>query len=402
MRVSLSTILKNTFIIIFSVLLSSCSGNKQKKSINEYNEPISDAAIESVWYDGEMPIIFNVDDKYPETDIRLSDLADIEYIKIGMNENFLIRGLMSCNGNDFFVADDKVYMMDVEKYIYIFNPDGTPVKVIDRQGGGPEEYRYISYYFVDTLNKEIFVQSGSLKKSIVYDLDGNFKRSFSNLAKEIGNLNDSLIINYFQYNPGGPRYSVTRKEDGSTVKACPIRFNVQLPHDSAGRLAYGSLIPSPSGYFLSNLGNDTIFEITKTLDIRHRIVDKSDYGTTFAQAHPTIETNRHLLFYILRSHNYKPLVKQNFYIYDKKENQIYKIRDYEGNDFWSIMQDYPHITNWEVTQNVGVGIRLRLASALIGHEEYCQEELRQIVENELTDESNPVLIVMKFKDSSVR
>lgn len=89
---------------------------------------------------------------------------------------------------------------------------------------------------VDTLRKEIFVQDANLKKgcTYVYDLEGNFKRTFLNKAKEITILNDSLLLNYFRYNPGGPRYSVVRKEDGSTVKKLPIRFPTQLPHDSHG------------------------------------------------------------------------------------------------------------------------------------------------------------------------
>lgn len=67
------------------------------------------------------------------------------------------------------------------------------------------------------------------------------------------------------------------------------------------------------------------------------IVDQSDYGTNFAQVHPAIETARYLMFYILRCHNYKPLVGEYFCIYDKKEKQIYEMIDYTDNLYWVLM-----------------------------------------------------------------
>ena len=117
---------------------------------------------------------------------------------------------------------------------------------------------------------------------------------------------------------------------------------------------------------MSNLGNDTVFEIKRDdLSVRPRIIDKSDYPTTFAQAHPTLETSRYLIFYILRSHNYKPYVDQHFYIYDKKERQIYQMKDYDDNDYWVLMDDYPHVSNWEKTQNTNIAVRTRFIYAVL-------------------------------------
>lgn len=393
--------MKALIIILTSCLfLTGCVGKKEPASqeSTENTETEVNKNI-STWYEGEIPFVFNVAEDYPETKIRLSELADISYIPIGMNDTFLIRGLMSCNGNDFCVTGDRVYMMDLEKEIYVFKPDGTPIRTINRKGKGPGEYNYISSYAVDTLRQELFIQDSRGKRTLVYDTDGNFKRTFPNLAKEISILNDSLLINRYEYNPGGPRYDVIRKSDGSQVKACHIRFNVAIPPDFLGRLAYGSLIPSPNGVFLSNLGNDTIFEIQRNMKVRPRIIDKSNYGTPVAQAHPTIETNRYLLFYILRSQNYQPVVKQNFYLYDKMEKQIYKCADFQDNAFWALMEDYPYVTNWEIIQNSGMAIRLRSAEVLIKYEDHCHGELKQIAAKlkTETEEQNPVLIVMKFR-----
>lgn len=389
-------------LLVFTLLTSCTGGKKQDTTASSTSIAIKDTLQSplTTWYEGEKPFMFNIKNKYPETDIRLSELADVSYIQLGINDDFLMRGLMSCNGKDFRLTNDRIYMLESEYNFFIFDRQGNPIRKFDRRGNGPEEYSYIGSYVTDTINQEIFILDGHKKKIFVYDTASIYKREFPSPAHEINELNDSLLICFNQYNPGGARYTVINKKTGNKVKDCNIRFNTKLPEDSWGRLSYGSIIASPKGAFLSNLGNDTIFEINRQLDVYPRIIDNSNYGTNFAQVHPTIETSRYLLFYILRCYSYKPTVKQNFYLYDKKEKQIYKIKDYTDNDFFAIMDDNPFITNWEVTQNYETAIRLRLANALLESEGHCHGELEQIV-NKLTGDENPLLIIMNFKNTGL-
>ena len=125
-------------------------------------------------------------------------------------------------------------------------------------------------------------------------------------------------------------------------------------------------------------------------------IDQIKYPTTFAQVHPTIETERYLMFYILRCHSYKPYVDEHYYIYDKKDNQIYKMTDYPGNSYWTLMDDYPHITNWSTTQNSNVAVRTRQVYALQEAEgKHGDAELKKLIET-LDDDANPVLQIMLF------
>lgn len=395
--------MRTLLIPVFYLLISvNCSGAKKDSNIPaeaETNDTETLAeAPPPVWYEGETPIFFNVENNYPETNIRLSDLSDALYIPLETNDTTLLRQLGTCEGNEYLLTADRIYGQEAQTAIYVFGKDGRLIRKIDHRGGGPGEYSYISSYAVDTLRNEIFIQDGNVKKgtTFVYDLEGNYKREFPNRAKEITILNDSLLLNYFRYNPGGPRYSLIRKDDGSTVKKLPIRFPTPLPHDSHGRLSYGSLVKSPHGAFMANLGNDTIFEIQQDLQVLPRIIDQSNYGTTFAQVHPTIETARYLMFYILRCHSYKPYVDEHFYIYDKKEKQIYKMTDYSGNSYWRLMDDYPHITNWNTTQNSHVAVRTRQVYALKEAEgKHGDDQLKQLIET-LDEDANPVLQVMIF------
>lgn len=393
-----------TLSVLSLILTISCSNTKKESGTTINTPEVQDAQASSpkqpVWYEGRKPILFDVNKEYPETHIRLSDLSDALYVPLGTDNNTLLKQIGTCKGNEYLLTNDLIYAEEDQSAIYVFKKDGSIVRCINHQGGGPGEYSYISSYAVDTLRKEIFIHDGHIRKGVtlVYDLEGKFLRSFPNKAKEISILNDSLLLNYFQFNPGGPRYSVIRKTDGSTVKKLPIRFPTKLPGDSHGRLSYGSLIKSPKGVFMANLGNDTIFEIRKDLKVYPRIIDQSKYPTTFAQAHPTIETARYLMFYILRSHNYKPYVEEHFYIYDKKEDQIYKMTDYTGNSYWVLMDDYPHITNWSTTQNSNIAVRTRQVYALQEAEgKHGDEELKRLIET-LDDDANPVLQIMIFHD----
>lgn len=390
---------KLIYLLAICACISGCSNKKNTSvSLNDETLEAQNTQPEQTWYEGEKPFIFNEKEEYPETNIKLSELATLSYIPLGTDDKTIIMQRGACTGNEYIMTSDRIYMHEEQAEIYIFKTDGTPIKKINHKGGGPEEYSSISSFAIDTLQNELFVQDAHRKQTLVYDLDGNFKRKLPNLAKEIVLLNDSLLLNFFQYNPRGPRYSVVRKSDGSNVLNLHIRFNVNLPHDSWGRLAYGSLIKSPNGAFLSNLGNDTIFEIRKDLNVTPRIIDISDYGTNFAQVHPTIETGRYLMFYILRCHTYKPLVYERFYIYDKKEKQTYKMSDYPGNSYWTLMDDYPHINNWTTTQNCNIAIRSRLVSSLFEAEgKHGDAELKALI-NKLDEDANPVLQVMTFHD----
>ena len=384
--------------IAICLLFAGCSGKKQKTVSTKTEADIQQTETKLSWYDGEKPFKFDEKENYPETNIKLSELAEASYIPIGTNDSTILRLLGTCNGNDYCITSEHIYSQENQQKLYIFKIDGTPIKIINKQGEGPEDYSFISSYAVDTLNKEIFIQDMYRKRTVVYDLDGNFKRTFPNLAKEIVELNDSLLLNFFQLNPKGPRYSVIRKDDGKTVLNLPIRFNIKLPTDTWGQLAYGSLIKTPQGAFMSNLQNDTIFEIKRNLSITPRIIDISDYGTNFAQVHPTIETARYLMFYILCCHSCKPKVQQRFYIYDKKEKQIYKMTDYSGNSYWTLMDDYPHIQNWETTQNPNIAIRTRQVDALFQAEgKHGDAKLQEIIKH-LNEDDNPVLQVMTFHD----
>lgn len=68
--------------------------------------------------------------------------------------------------------------------IFLFDRKGKFIRKINRRGNGPEEYIHITGINIDELHEEILVYSNALRKILVYDLYGNFKRSFKYMKQE--------------------------------------------------------------------------------------------------------------------------------------------------------------------------------------------------------------------------
>lgn len=400
--------MRKLYTLCLCAIFYACESGNKSTSVSIENTTETTAVTsttspkEEIWYEGEIPIVFDAYKDYPITDIKLSELANIEYIPLETKDTVLIRLIGTCKGNEYLLTDKFIYFEDRQEEIYTFTREGKFVSKINRRGSGPEEYAYIGSFIADPKHNEIFIQdpySAADKRSgktYVYNMEGNYKRHFANRAWEIANLNDSLLLNFFEFNPGGPRYSVIRKSDGSEVKKLPIRFSNSYKQDYE-LIQYGKLVTNPKGIFMANMGNDTIFEIMRDdLSVRPRIIDTSNYPTTNAQVHPTIETSRYLMFYILCGQNFKSKTAQHFYIYDKKECKIYQIKDYKDNNYWVLMDDYPHVTNWVKTQNPDIAIRSRQIYAILeGNGKHGDKTINELA-NSLTEDDNPILQVMTF------
>lgn len=111
-----------------------------------------------------------------------------------------------------------------------------------------------------------------------------------------------------------------------------------------------------------------------------------------------METARYLMFYILCGKNYQTSVKEQFYIYDKKECKNFQMKDYTDNSYWCLMADYPHLTNWNKAQNPNLAVRSRSAYTLKkDNGKHASPDLARILDK-LTEEDNPVLQIMIFHD----
>jgi hypothetical protein len=125
---------------------------------------------------------------------------------------------------------------------------------INRKGQGGEEYTNISEIILDEDNGEMFVSDYG--KISVYDLDGNFKRSFSHKEGtfyiKIYNFDRGKLICYdgrFSGTANRQSFMVISKQDGSITEEIQIPFEkkilrVVLLRDEANKTTYSAQLPN--------------------------------------------------------------------------------------------------------------------------------------------------------------
>ena len=137
-----------------------------------------------------------------QKELILQDFMDVEYIVLETKNDFLNQGVVLDIGNEFILIKNRIN----DGNIFLYNRQGKALKILNRKGQGPEEYTNISKVILDEENKEIFINDYHIKKILVYDLNGKFKRGFrhqeGSTYNQIYNLDkDNLICHdmYMQY-----------------------------------------------------------------------------------------------------------------------------------------------------------------------------------------------------------
>jgi len=76
------------------------------------------------------------------------------------------------------IFEDRIFILDqfVAKKVFIFNMKGDLIRVIDNQGGGPNEYLRLGGININTTSKELIIADEGYPKFLYYSLDGDLIR----------------------------------------------------------------------------------------------------------------------------------------------------------------------------------------------------------------------------------
>ena len=133
-------------------------------------------------------VTINVSKDYPEKELILQDIMDVEYIALETTDEFITHGNVMDVNEKFIIVKNNTN----DGNIFIFDrKTGKAIRKINRLGQGVEEYPGIAGITLDEENNELFVTHTG--KISVYDLDGDFKRSFNFLDPESDYLK---VFNY--------------------------------------------------------------------------------------------------------------------------------------------------------------------------------------------------------------
>lgn len=310
--------------------------------------------------------------------------------------------------------------------IVVYDYDGHPLYKIGNQGRGPGEFMAPFNYIVDTSRNEIYINSVLQDQLIVYDTDGNYKRS--------ANFNERLriksmdIINsrtLLGYNPH-TTYLVASwlsgagniKKSGKTLTLIDLDSLslIDFPDVSFERIynsnqIWGtsvSIVNSRGGFYFFSTCSDTTYHISSSLDITPRFVDVSNYPNKGEiWIFPAIETDRYIF---LCSHytfykGMKELDKNQLKLlaYDKVKNKLFDLNgeivkknpDGSSSKHSIDVLDYSffYIGKCLNPNYLVKGLSYRILS-----ENYANlpDTLKRITDN-MTENDNPVLQVVKFK-----
>ncbi len=242
--------MKNLLIVI-SILLLACCGTKETSQIPE----------------------LDVTKSYPEKEIILQDVADVEYIALETSDGFLV-GYPTVK----YLDDDILIMHNGDGTIMIFDrKTGKGLHSFNHMGRGPGEYSGIFAITADGDKGEIFVKDPNYLPIYVFDMQGKPLRTIDlqrNLGM-FGNFHDWDDGHLFVYSPFNPRrpdripYYLISKTD-STVTELPLRFEgrdgmgiTEVMANGVSTRGIGArhdgVVKTTDGYVVSEPGVDTLY-----------------------------------------------------------------------------------------------------------------------------------------------
>lgn len=344
----------------------------------------------------------------PKEEQTLQDLFEVKYVALETTDSFLTRGFIEAVSQHFLITYDYN-----EGCLSLFDrTTGKGIRQIKRQGQGPEEFTSPSNVIIDEKREELFISDYSLRKILIYDMKGNFKRSFKtvdeNYYTELLDYDDGHLLAY--KSPAGPHdesscHLLISKQDGSLTKE--IRFpidQVETPIFTHGKLTSTPFfyLTAPYGerWTLTVTSSDTIYSYDADGNASPLIVRSPSIHGMDPQVflYPTILTDR---YYFLRAQKKEFDLETmkgfptQMLLYDTQEKKLVEYTLTNAD-----MEDGPSINFYSIrplgcdalgalTLQAPDLVEARKAGKLKG-------ELQNITER-LDEESNPVIVLLEEK-----
>lgn len=344
----------------------------------------------------------------PKEERILQDLFEVEYVALETTDSLLTRGFIEAVSPHLLITYDYS-----EGCLSLFDrATGKGIRQIKRQGQGPEEYVSPSHVVIDEKREELFVSDYALRKILVYDLKGNFKRSFKtvdeNYYTELLDYDDGHLLAYKK--PAGPHdesscHLLIAKQDGSPAKE--IRFpidQVETPIFTHGKLTstpfFYLTVPYGDRWALTVTSSDTIYRYDADGNASPLIVRSPSIHGMDPQVflYPTILTDR---YYFLRAQKKEFDLETmkgfptQMLLYDTQEKKLVEYTLTNAD-----MEDGPSINFYSI-RPLGcdaLGALTLQAPDLVEAREAgkLKGKLQSITER-LDEESNPVIVLLEKK-----
>ena len=335
--------MKNYFLSIsmLCVLFSGCSSEKKNEgSLME----------------------FNVSTSYTEKEIKLEEVADIEYLQLGVYEDFLF------SRDPLIITSEKIIFYEfLTGDVMVYSRDGNPLFKFNRKGNGPEEYTEITQLIYDETTDEFFVKSFSSGNIMVYDARGEFNRviplplssptqAISGRASisatvELANFDPKTLLLFDSFN--NYPFSLISKEDGSVIKSIEIpkdqdiaTYIMAMQMNSRNEITGVNILRAPAnhfvkyndGYLLTEFSIDTVYFLSsdKKLSpflVRQPAIQSMDPAIIL---NTLVEAGNYEFLLAVTIMDDSGALPQKYLMRDKKTGSIYRqkitFNDYKGKE----------------------------------------------------------------------
>lgn len=368
---------------------------------------------------GDGLVSVDVTAHYPEKELILQDFMDVEYVPLETSGNFICQDL---------VLDITESMILLRNYpddgdLYIFGRNGKALKKINRKGQGAEEYNTYRRAVLDEDRAELFVNDISANRIVVYDLDGNFKRSFRHKEgasyQEFYNSDPRHLLCCNNHAGEGASFAIISKQDGSIAGELSIPYEKKVSTDVRFELNsppyagtyytrpdnYHPAIPHADSWILAEQSADTVYSYQPGRGMRPLIVRTPPVQSMPAPGtllFPGIATGRYYFMDVTKlefdgsqyfDEGYEGFPTTRL-VYDNQAGALFEYTVYNG--------DYTDKRTVRMNKSILVkhdriaACQSLQADRLI--EDYAngklQGRLKEIAAG-LNDESNPVLVLLK-------
>ena len=338
---------------------------------------------------------------------KLSDYAtSLSYIVLETNDNVLIDEKSVCYlgfvGENILVADSEI--------CHLFDSNGRFIKNIGRQGQGPGEYTSIRRVVVSSQTQHIYISHNGLG-ILEYDTNGNYLQTILH-ESHLGAwafMGENIISDLPNYRGDNPYMFAVLNQSGDTI--------AKIPNNDFFKLSGRPLMFANEPFYFYKgqmnyyrLFNDTVYNIQqetgKLLPIfrfqstSHSVSKdlRSDAAKFATSDHDyiipwsIIETENHLFINALR--NQIGLIN---FLYDKQKKSFYQLASSAESQHGisnDIDEGLPFFPDYKLNHHLVC--MMIPAYDILEHIKY-NPAFSNILFSNLTEESNPVIVILHLK-----
>ena len=339
-------------------------------------------------------------------ELILQDFMDVEYIALETNDDFVNQGFVQAVGKEFIIVTN--YRNEGD--IFVYDRTGKAIRKINRKGQGGEEYISCRSITLDEESDEMFINDHFAKKITVYDLEGNFKRSFK--QKQSGDTqfyDKENLICYDECNQEIP-FLLVSKQDGSITKEIKIPFKEKkifiqlLKHEGGIRAAgpgnYSRITPFKGNWILLEPSSDTIYTLMPDYSLRPFIARTPPIHTMNPEVYLILKLVSDRYYFMEGITNVYDFTKEEgfpktYFVYDTQEKDFFRYIIYNGD-----YSDKKEIYMVSLIPINPKGESWSSINAFQLREDYEKGKLKgklKEIAATLEEDSNPVIMLVKHK-----